>query len=104
MWSFRDKTNQYITNILFILVSTLLFWSIHLAQSLLMSLTHLFASVTLAIIFVITKNLFITITIHALNNLISFNHINEIQTYKLLSVLLIISIIVFSFSNIKEKS
>lgn len=69
-----------------------------------MSLTHLFASVTLAIIFVITKNLFITITIHALNNLISFNHINEIQTYKLLSVLLIISIIVFSFSNIKEKS
>ncbi|MBH4491698.1 CPBP family intramembrane metalloprotease [Staphylococcus aureus] len=103
-WNFRDKTNQYITIILFILVSALLFSSIHLSQSFLMSLPYLFAGITLAIIFVITKNLFITITIHALNNFINFNHINEIQTYKLLSLLLIISIIVFIFSNIKEKS
>ncbi|GBU80721.1 type II CAAX endopeptidase family protein [Staphylococcus aureus] len=103
-WNFRDKTNQYITIILFILVSALLFSSIHLSQSFLMSLPYLFAGITLAIIFVITKNLLVTIAIHALNNFINFNHINEIQTYKLLSMLLIISIIVFIFSNIKEKS
>ncbi|MBJ6252667.1 CPBP family intramembrane glutamic endopeptidase [Staphylococcus aureus] len=103
-WNFRDKTNQYITIILFILVSATLFSSVHLSQSFLMSLPYLFAGITLAIIFVITKNLLVTIMIHALNNFINFNHINEIQTYKLLSLLLIISIIVFIFSNIKEKA
>ncbi|HHO6498352.1 TPA: lysostaphin resistance A-like protein [Staphylococcus aureus] len=103
-WKFSDKTNQYITVILFIIVSGLLFSSVHLSQSFLTSLPYLFAGVTLAIIFVITKNLLITITIHALSNLTSFNHINEIQTYKLLSLLLFISIIVLFFTNIKEKA
>ncbi len=103
-WRFSDKTNQYITVILFILVSGLLFSSIHLSQSFLTSLPYLFAGLTLAIIFVITKNLLITIIIHALSNLTSFNHINEIQTYKLLSLLLLISIIVWFFNNIKEQS
>ncbi|HDD5929513.1 TPA: CPBP family intramembrane metalloprotease [Staphylococcus aureus] len=102
-WKFSDKTNQYITAILFILVSGLFFSSVHLSQSFLTSLPYLFAGVTFAIIFVITKNLLITITIHAISNLTSFIDITEIQTYKLLFALLIITLSVLIFSNIKEK-
>ncbi|TOZ68291.1 hypothetical protein DJ442_12435 [Staphylococcus pseudintermedius] len=103
-WKFSDKTNQYITVILFILLSGLFFSSVHLSQSFLTSLPYIFAGVTFAIIFVITKNLLITITIHAISNLTSFIDITEIQTYKLLFILLIITLSVLIFSNIKEKA
>ncbi|PTJ36429.1 CPBP family intramembrane glutamic endopeptidase [Staphylococcus simulans] len=106
-WKFSNKTNQYITATLFILVSSFLFSSVHLSQSFLMSLPYLFFGITLAIIFVITKNLLITIIIHVLNNLFSFFSFfqsNEIQEYKLLLFLLLILAIILFFNKIKVKS
>ncbi|EHT3670517.1 CPBP family intramembrane metalloprotease [Staphylococcus pseudintermedius] len=112
-WKFSNKTNQYITATLFILVSSFLFSSMHLSQSFLMSLPYLFFGITLAIIFVITKNLLITITIHVLNNLLSFfnffqSHAKQenilTQEYILLLSLLLISTIIFFFNKIKTKS
>lgn len=112
-WKFSNKTNQYITATLFILVSSFLFSSMHLSQSFLMSLPYLFFGITLAIIFVITKNLLITITIHVLNNSLSFfsffqsNAKQEdilTQEYILLLSLLLISTIIFFFNKTKTKS
>lgn len=112
-WKFSNKTNQYITATLFILVSSFLFSSMHLSQSFLMSLPYLFFGITLAIIFVITKNLLITITIHVLNNSLSFFNFFQsnakqedilTQEYILLLSILLISTIIFFFNKIKTKS
>ncbi|MDK9847697.1 CPBP family intramembrane metalloprotease [Staphylococcus equorum] len=91
-WNFKDKTNNIITATIFLVISSLFFSSVHLSNSFLTMLPYLFAGIVFGLFYIITKNLMITILIHAMNNFTAFNRINETGTYKIL-----ISLLIFTF-------
>lgn len=100
-WNYKEKTNEKIVAVIFVVLSGILFSLVHLTQNIATLLPYLFAGVTFAVIFIMSKNLLIPITIHGLNNFMSFHHITAPDTYKILLMLLILGTVLHCASRNK---
>ncbi|MDN8674490.1 CPBP family intramembrane metalloprotease [Staphylococcus aureus] len=102
-WKIKNSFINHTFNILFVIISTSLFTFIHSWDSYIEAIPYFSMGIVLSLVLIITKNILNTICIHMLNNFFAFLDVGLYQCFLLCSILFIVSVALFVYSNKSNK-
>lgn len=101
--NFNTKKSECIINFTFILISSILFANIHSTDSFITLLPYIYSGLILGCMYVLTKNILVTMLIHSLNNIMVFLDFSIKETYLFILVIMVFTLINQSILSLNKK-